>query len=68
MAADQKTPDPTFDDDEMPELTALLGGIIQTVNDRDRAVLEWAVGHMAEFLGFEMVLPEMVLKKYRKAQ
>lgn len=68
IMSEKHTPDPNFDDEEMAELTALLGGIIQCVNDRDRCALEYAVGYMVEFLGWEMVLPEMILKKYRRNQ
>ncbi len=52
MTKKKRRPD-QFDDDEIVELTAIIGDLAQAVEDNDRSAMEWAAEELFELLGYE---------------
>jgi hypothetical protein len=42
-----------FDDDEIVELTAIIGGLTQAVQENDRSAMDWVVSELLGLLGYE---------------
>lgn len=57
MTKKTRRPD-EFDDAEILQLTAFLGGISEALQSSNRSDLEHAVSEMAEAIGFVMSMPE----------
>jgi len=56
MAKKKRVRPDELDEDEIVELTSLLGAIAQAIETKDRGALDWAAADLMEFIGYETQL------------